>query len=98
MRNEILQPIFWNLDVEKLDLKKNSRQIIEQVLEWGDLPQIHWMLKTYSKEEIVEAVKGSRQLSKKSANFWANYYQIPKDEVKCLNKHFLAIHRSIWPY
>jgi len=98
MKNSILHPIFWDLDVEKLDLKENSRQIIERILEWGNTPQVHWMFKNYSKEEITEVVKGSRQLSKKSANFWADYYNISKSEVKCLNKSFLAIHRSIWPY
>lgn len=98
MKNSILHPIFWDLEVEKLDLKENSFQIIERVLEWGGFPQVHWMFKNYSKEDIIEAVKESRQLSKKSANFWADYYQIQKDEVKCLNKSFLAIHRSIWPY
>ena len=98
MKNEILRPIFWDLDPEKLNIRKNSRQIIERILEYGNTPQVHWMFTNYSKEEIIEAVKGSRQLSKKSANFWADYYQIPKDEVKCLNKSFLAIHRSIWPY
>lgn len=98
MRNSILKPIFWDLDAEKLDIKKNAHSIIERVLEWGDSEQVHWMMKTYSKEEIIERVKASRQLSQKSANFWANYYKIPKDEVKCLNKSFREIHRSIWPY
>jgi hypothetical protein len=98
MRNEILKPIFWNLDVETLDLKENSRQIIEQVLEWGDRPQIHWMWKNYSKEEIIKVVKGSRQLSQKSANFWANYYQIPKDEVRCLTRLLQKEQKVLWPY
>lgn len=98
MKNEILKPIFWDLDAEKLDIKKNSRQIIERVLEYGNTLPVHWMFENYSKEEIVEVVKYSRQLSQKSANFWANYYQIPKNEVRCLSNHFLAIRKSIWPY
>lgn len=98
MKNEILKPIFWDLDVEKLDLKENSRQIIERILEWGDLNQVHWMWKTYPKEQIVERVKNSRQLSKKSANFWADYYQIPKDEVRCLTRLLQKEQKVLWPY
>ncbi len=98
MKNEILRPIFWDLDAEKLNLKENSRQIIERILEWGNTPQVHWMFKIYSKRQIIEVVKKSRQLSAKSANFWSNYYNISKDEVLCLNKSFLAIQKSIWPY
>lgn len=94
----VLKPIFWDLDATGLDIQENSRQIIERVLEWGDFQQVRWMLKTYPKDQIIEAVKLSRQLSKKSANFWATYYNIPKSEVRCLTKSFQAIRKSTWPY
>lgn len=98
MKNEILRPIFWDLDVEKLDIQKNSRQIIERVLEWGDRPQARWMFKTYPKEEIIAVTKDSRQLSKKSANFWAEYYNISKDEVRCLTRLLQKEQKILWPY
>ena len=98
MKSAILKPIFWDLDVEKLDIKKNSRQIIERILEYGDSAQVNWMFKHYKKEEIKEVLKNSRQLSRKSANFWAFYFNIPKNEVRCLTRSFLAIRKSIWPY
>lgn len=98
MKNQILKPIFWDLDVEKLDPKKHSYQVIDRILEFGNTPQVDWMFKNYSKEEIIEVVKYSRQLSLKSANFWAGYFEIPKEEVRCLTKSFREIQRSIWPY
>lgn len=98
MRNTILKPIFWDIDVEKLDTKKHSRYVIERILEYGNLDQVRFMFKTYSKEKIIKVVKTSRQFSKKTANFWAFYYNIPKDEVRCLSGSFLAIRKSIWPY
>lgn len=98
MNTDILKPIFWDLDVEKLDIKENSRQIIERVLEWGDLGQVHWLLKTYSKESIMAVVKDSRQLSKKSANFWAEYYGISKNEVRCLTRLLQKEQKVLWPY
>lgn len=78
--------------------QKHSYQIIDRILEYGNTPQVHWMFKTYPKKEIIEVVKHSRQLSPKSANFWANYYNVPKNEVRCLTKSFMAIRKSIWPY
>lgn len=98
MQNLILKPIFWDLDVERLDTQKHSYQIVDRILEYGNTPQVHWMFKTYPKKEIIEVVKKSRQLSPKSANFWANYYQIPKEEVRCLTEPFMARRKSIWPY
>lgn len=98
MQNSILKSIFWDLDAEKLNLKKNARQIIERVLEWGDLEQVHWVLKTYTKDQIIETVKNSRQLSRKSANFWADYFNISKNEVKCLTRLLQKEQKVLWPY
>ena len=96
--NQILKQIFWDIDVNQLDVKKSARPVIERVLELGDLPQVHWMLETYPTEQIIEVVKSSRQLSPKSANFWADFYNISKDEVRCLNKSFREKQKSFWPY
>lgn len=98
MKPQFLKPLFWDIDFEKLDVKKYPRYVIERILEYGDLKHVRWMFKTYPKRTIVETVKKSRQLSLKSANFWADYYHIPKDEVLCLTKSFREIQRSIWPY
>ena len=95
---ELLKPIFWDVDVKKLDPQKNAGQIIERILEYGDLKQVHWMLKFYQGEKIKAIVKTSRQLSLKSANFWAMYFNIPRSEVKCLTKSFRAVRKSVWPY
>lgn len=98
MKNEILRPIFWDLEVEKLDLKKHSYQIIDRILEYGNTPQVHWMFKNYPKEQIIEVIKNSRQLSPKSANFWANYYEIPKEEVRCIVRSLQKEQKILWPY
>lgn len=98
MEKEILRPIFWDLDVNKLDIRKNSRQIIERILEWGDIAQVHWMFANFPKKEITETIKSSRQLSKKSANFWADYYEVPKKEVKCLTRLLQKEQKVLWPY
>ena len=98
MKNEILRPIFWDLEVEKLDIQKHSFQIIDRILEYGNTPQVHWMFKTYSKEEIIEVVKKSRQLSPKSANFWSLYYKIPKEEVRCIVRSLQKEQKILWPY
>lgn len=47
-----LQGILWSCSVEKLDLERDKNYIIHQVLAYGDLEQINWLLKIYGKEEI----------------------------------------------
>lgn len=95
---QLLKPIFWDTDFEKLDFKKHSFYVIERILEYGDIPQIRLMQKMYPPSEIKAVVLKSRNLTQKSANFWADYYQLPKERVRCLSKSFLKIRKSIWPY
>jgi len=59
------------------------------LLEHGDLVAIRWLLRTYTRKEIAEVVKQSRQLSRKSANFWRLQLAIPKSEVYALNRPYL---------
>lgn len=47
-----LQGILWSADIKNLDLKKNKVYIIHQVLMYGDLDEIAWLFRAYSKEEI----------------------------------------------
>jgi hypothetical protein len=43
-----LQGILWSADVGKLDMERDRNYIVHQVLMYGDLPDIKWLLKIYS--------------------------------------------------
>lgn len=90
--------IFWDADIEKIDPKKHQNYIIERILEYGNREQVIWMLNFYDKNKIIEILKSSRQLSEKSANFWANYFNLSYEEIKCLSKPFQETQKAYWPY
>jgi len=46
------QGILWSVNVKNLDLKEDKNYIIHQILMYGDLKEIAWLLKAYSKEEV----------------------------------------------
>lgn len=54
-----LQGILWSADVKNLNLEKDKIYIIHQVLMYGDLKEIAWLFKVYSKKEISDVFKGS---------------------------------------
>ncbi|MGQ9647180.1 MAG: DUF6922 domain-containing protein [Thermodesulfobacteriota bacterium] len=76
--------LFWDVDKNALDLKRHRSYIIKRIMDYGDIEEVKWMLKTYSSEEVIEVVKKSRGLSRKSAYFWAAYFDIPREEIACL--------------
>ena len=84
-----LQQFFWDVIPTQIDLGEHPEYVIARLLEHGDLVAIRWLLRTYTRKEIAEVVKQSRQLSRKSANFWRLHLAIPKSEVYALNRQYL---------
>jgi hypothetical protein len=91
MRNMIPERIgklFWDVDRNAVDLKRHRSYIIKRIMDYGNTEEVKWMLKTYSSEELIEVVKKGRGLSRKSAYFWAAYFDIPREEIACLKTYF----------
>jgi hypothetical protein len=71
-----------------LDVDADYFFIIERLMEEGDDSAIQWMMHRYGDAQIVEVVRGSRQLSRKTARLWQNYYDLGEEEVKCLSTSY----------
>jgi hypothetical protein len=80
---------FWDVSSRQIDSGKHSEYVIARLLEHGDIGAIRWLLKTYGKKEIANVVKRSRQLSRKTANFWRLRLAISKTEVYALNRSYV---------
>ncbi len=48
-----LQPLLWSKNVKNLDFKKDRIYIIHQVLAYGSIEDIKFIIETYSKDEII---------------------------------------------
>lgn len=69
---EKVKQFLWSYDVKKINLKDDSKIIVFNMLNYGDMYSIKWLLKNYSKKEIVENANCFPETSwnKKSLNFW----------------------------
>jgi len=86
MEYSIYHRLFWDTDKNNLDISGHKRFIIERVLQFGMPNDIKWLLSIYSEKDIIDVVKKSKSIDKKTANFWAIHYGIDKDEVLCLTR------------
>jgi hypothetical protein len=82
---EMIRHLLWDVDRNTLDPQKHKQFIIERVLKFGAPKEVRWLLQEYTGAEIIQVVKTSRNLDRKTANFWAIHYGIPVEEVRCLN-------------
>lgn len=88
---------FWDTPIQQLT-SKNKEQIINRLLEYGDEQAYSWCIQNFKQPEIIETIRKSRNLSKKTANFLALIFNIPKNQILCLNKSYLKTHKKLWPY
>jgi len=84
-----LYQFFWDVAPRQIDLHQHADYIIARLLEHGDLAAIRWLLTTYTERQIASVVKQSRQLSRKTANFWRLRLALPETEVYALNRPYL---------
>lgn len=59
---ETLHHLFWDVDPSHLTTD-HARFIIERVLDWGDIQAMNWLLKTFPRDTIVNALRTSRRLA-----------------------------------
>ncbi len=75
------QKLFWDTSIEKIDLRKNQRYIIERVVTRGFLEDFYMLLQLYTTNEIKEGLRKSRELDPKTIHFCSHYFNIPKQEL-----------------
>ena len=68
---QLLLEVLWDTDIEKIDLLKNKRSIIERILVYGRPEHIEWLLKNYKDNDLVNAIKKSKNLDEKTKNYWS---------------------------
>ena len=88
---EYIKMVLWDVDTEEVDLKKHWFFIIERIIVYGNENDVQWMLGTFSKEQLIEVVKKSRNLNRKTANFWVLWFGIDREEIRCFKNTYQKI-------
>ena len=68
----VIRPFLWSYNIDKLDLERDKKRIITNVLNLGTDPATKWLFKVYSREDIKEVVANPLpgEWGKKSLSFW----------------------------
>lgn len=73
-----VKAVLWSYDSSKIDLKKDKKAIIHQVLNFGGEEGVLWLFATYGKDEIARVAEAIPATSwdKKSLKLWSLVLQI----------------------
>ncbi len=86
-----LKQYFWDVDFDKLSFEKSKTFILKRVLDRGNDKALKWLFRHYTKADIKELILTTRDLSPKTANFWADYLKLKQKKVPCLQKPYSRI-------
>ena len=73
-----VQPFLWSYDLDQLDIKRDQRLIIFQVLSVGSREATDWLRGQYSREQIQEVIVQTpiSQWNQKSLALWSLVFDV----------------------
>ena len=81
---ESFRGYFWDVDFDTLHLEDAPLYVLKRVLDRGNIESIKWITRHYTKKDIRDIIVRSRDISRRTAIFWANILGIKYNEIKCL--------------
>lgn len=82
---------FWDINFKTLSLKNAPVFILKRVLDRGQTKDILWLKNHYKNKDIKNLLLSTRDLSQKTATFWADVVGLNYSQVKCLQKPYSPI-------
>jgi hypothetical protein len=64
------QSLFWDVNPQKIDVKKNARYIIERILDIGRDKEVRWLWNFYDKALLKNTVRTSKNLRPETKTLW----------------------------
>ena len=88
---------FYDVKFKELDIHKDKNYIIGRVLDQGTLKDFKEIKKLFSDKEIIDTIIHSSEISKRTAYFFKNYFNI-SNPISCLTRQSTPEQKMLWPY
>jgi hypothetical protein len=81
--------LFWDVDFQKLDKKRDAEFIIGRVLDFGNLKEWKEINNLYNALTIKKVAQKHIFTDPRSANFWSKILHIPLKKLQCTRNPLL---------
>jgi hypothetical protein len=75
--------LFWDVDVQTIDLQKHKASVIERIVTRGRWDEFQAMLQYYGKPAVHEVLLNARWLDKRTLAFCSAFFDTPDTEFRC---------------
>jgi hypothetical protein len=88
--NRFSQHLFWDIDINTLDLFKHKTYIVNRVMQYGLYKDWQIILQIYGLKSIADTAKNIRDLDQKSMEFLSLLSNTPKEDFLCYTQEQLT--------
>ncbi len=99
MKNAIpaqIKKYFWDVKTDKLNPAEYPYFVIGRILEYGDTDAVKWMMGKFQESVIAKTLQEDKNLSRKSAEYWAAILNLPKNKILCLKRSYQKTQKVHW--
>jgi hypothetical protein len=75
--------LFWDIDIDSLDMEKHAAYIVGRVLDKGRFEDWTLMRNYYGMDRIKQIAQGLRSLSPKALSFISVMTHTPREQFRC---------------
>ena len=87
---------FWDVDMEKIDYKKNAVHVVEKVIERGKAEDFDNLVKFYGFKHVKDLALQANWLSDISINFCCALFKVKPTDFKCYGKK--QLNQAHWDF
>ncbi|TAE60394.1 MAG: hypothetical protein EAZ89_01570 [Bacteroidetes bacterium] len=83
MQLELRPALFWDVNVEEVDLHSHRASVIERISTRGRLEEFRAMLAFYGRETVKKTLLDARYLDKRTLAYCSLIFDVPITEFRC---------------
>jgi hypothetical protein len=83
MNLNLRQNLFWDTDINSIDLQKHKASVIERIVVRGRWDEFKALLQFYGKPTVREVLLNARWLDKRTLAFCSAIFETPVTEFRC---------------
>ena len=75
--------LFWDVDVQTIDLQKHKASVVERIVTRGRWDEFQALLQYNGKPAVREVLLNARWLDKRTLAFCSAIFETPETEFRC---------------
>lgn len=83
MELQLRPSLFWDTDIQNIDLQKHRAAVIERIMVRGRYEEYKAMIRYYGKTTVKQVMLNARHMDKRTLAFCSTIFDVPETEFRC---------------